>query len=258
MPAVLLKVAIGLLVGTLVGLTGLGGGFLLLPLLLFVVGVPPVIAIGSDALFNFLTKIPTSALHIKYGNVRWRVVGGLAVGSIPGSYGGATLLQYMKGRYGPEVNAKVALFIGVLLIVVPILLLLQEWIANKVHVEGGDNRPLWILALIGLFGGFLVGMTSVGSGSIIMMLLLLFCHFAPNRMIGTDIAHAVLLTGFTSMLHWKFGNINFELVGALLIGSIPGGILGARLTRIVPVLWLRRVLCSVLLVTGIKMLSAAL
>jgi uncharacterized membrane protein YfcA len=112
------------------------------------------------------------------------------------------------------------------------------------------------MSVIGLVGGFLVGITSVGSGSIIMMLLLLFYSFAPKIMVGTDIAHAVILTGVTSLLHFRAGNVDGHLVGALLIGSIPGGMLGSHLSTRVPVLWLRRILCTVLLMTGARMLWA--
>jgi hypothetical protein len=112
------------------------------------------------------------------------------------------------------------------------------------------------MTFIGLFAGFLVGMTSVGSGSIIMMLLLLFYSYPPKVMVGTDIVHAVILTGTTSLLHFKAGNVDLSLVGSLLIGSIPGGLLGTQLSTRVPVMWLRRILCTVLLVTGARMLWA--
>jgi hypothetical protein len=112
------------------------------------------------------------------------------------------------------------------------------------------------MSAIGLVGGFLVGMTSVGSGSIIMMLLLLFYSFPPKIMVGTDIAHAMILTGVTGLLHFRAGNVDGHLVEAILIGSIPGGILGSHLSTRVPVLWLRRILCTVLLMTGARMLWA--
>jgi hypothetical protein len=99
-------------------------------------------------------------------------------------------------------------------------------------------------------------MTSVGSGSIIMMLLLLFYTYTPKVMVGTDIVHAVILTGVTSFLHWRLGNVDWRLVASLLIGSIPGGLLGSHLSTRVPVLWLRRILCTVLLMTGARMLWA--
>jgi hypothetical protein len=112
------------------------------------------------------------------------------------------------------------------------------------------------ISLVGSFAGFLVGMTSVGSGSIIMMLLLLLYSFHPRQMVGTDIVHAVLLTGVTSLLHFRLGNVNLPLVASLLIGSIPGGIVGSHLSTRMPVPWLRGLLCAVLLATGAKMLFA--
>jgi uncharacterized membrane protein YfcA len=114
------------------------------------------------------------------------------------------------------------------------------------------------MVIVGLTAGFLVGMTSVGSGSVIMMLMLLFYSFPPKMMVGTDVVHAVILTGMTSMMHFRLHNINFALVGFLLIGSIPGGLLGSFLATRVPVKWLRRILCTVLLITGIRMLWPAI
>jgi len=112
------------------------------------------------------------------------------------------------------------------------------------------------MTVIGLGSGFLVGMTSVGSGSIIMMMLLLFYSYPPKVNVGTDIVHAVVLTGVTGAMHFRLGNVEPSLVAALLIGSIPGGLLGSHLSTRVPVLWLRRILCFVLLVTGARMLWA--
>jgi uncharacterized membrane protein YfcA len=112
------------------------------------------------------------------------------------------------------------------------------------------------MTLIGLIAGFLVGMTSVGSGSIIMMLLLLFYSFQPKVNVGTDILHAVILTGVTGFLHFRLGNVDPGLVASLLIGSIPGGLLGSHLATRVPMLWLRRILCTLLLLTGARMLWA--
>ena len=112
------------------------------------------------------------------------------------------------------------------------------------------------MSVIGLVSGFLVGLTSVGSGSIIMLLLLLFYSFAPKVMVGTDIVHAIVLTGVTSFLQFKVGNVDPLLVGSLLVGSVPGGLLGSYLSARIPVLWLRRLLCGILLATGARMLWA--
>jgi uncharacterized membrane protein YfcA len=256
MDLLLAKVAIGFIVGTLIGMTGVGGGVLLLPTLIFVLRIPPIIAVGSDAMINFSTKIPASCYHLYKGTVRRKVVLAMAVGSAPGSYLGVTYLQHLKMLYGTGVNSFIKSAVGLLLVIIPMLLLFQGRIEEHLTKRKPTMKSFIGMSFIGLVGGFLVGITSVGSGSIIMMLLLIFYSFAPKIMVGTDIAHAVLLTGVTSLLHWRAGNVDFHLVGALLIGSIPGGLLGSYLSTRVPVLWLRRILCAILLVTGARMLWA--
>jgi uncharacterized membrane protein YfcA len=251
-----LRIFIGLIVGTLIGMTGLGGGVLLLPILIFGLGVPAIKAVGSDALFNFITKIPSGIVHLSKETVRRKVVIALAAGSVPGSILGIRVLVHLRDVYGVGVNDFIKSAVGILLIVVSTLLLLQR------RLEAGmANRPPTAksfagMVAIGLVAGFLVGMTSVGSGSIIMMLLLLFYSYPPKVMVGTDIVHAVILTGVTSLLHFRLGNVDPSLVGYLLVGSIPGGLIGSYLSTRVPVVWLRRILCTVLLVTGVRMLIA--
>lgn len=254
MESLLAKILIGFVVGTLIGLTGLGGGVLLLPMLIFGLRIPAIIAVGSDAMFNFLTKIPASFLHLSKGTVRKKVVIAMALGSVPGSYLGVSLLQHLRTLYGTGVNDFIKSAVGLLLVIIPSLLLFQGRIEARLANRQPTMKSFAGLTVIGLVGGFLVGITSVGSGSIIMMLLLLFYSYAPKVMVGTDIAHAVILTGVTGFLHWRMGNVDFNLVGSLLIGSIPGGILGSHLSTRVPVLWLRRILCTVLFMTGARML----
>src|ERR1700735_3646026 len=253
-----LKIVIGFIVGTLIGLTGLGGGVLLLPMLIFGLRVPAIIAVGSDALFNFFTKIPASLLHLRKGTVRRKVVIALATGSIPGSIGGVKLLIHIRHLYGDGVNSFIKTAVGVLLIVIPLLLLLQKKIEERVANRPPTAKGFMGMALIGLVAGFLVGMTSVGSGSIIMMLLLLFYSFPPKVNVGTDILHAVILTGVTGFLHFRLGNVDPHLVLSLLLGSIPGGLLGSHLSTRGPVLWLRCIFCPLLLLTGARMLWPAM
>jgi len=251
-----LKISIGFVVGTLIGMTGLGGGVLLLPLLIFGLKVPPILAVGSDALFNFITKIGSSWVHLRKGTVRRKVVLALATGSVPGSVVGVSYLAHLRTVYGSGVNTFITSAVGLLLVCIPTLLLLQRRIEEHVANRPPTMKSFAGMSAIGLVAGFLVGMTSVGSGSIIMMLLLLFYSFPPKVMVGTDILHAVILTGVTSAMHWRIGNIDFRLVATLLIGSIPGGLLGSHLSTRVPVPWLRRILCAVLLMTGARMLWA--
>jgi len=256
MELLLAKILIGFVVGTLIGLTGLGGGVLLLPMLIFGLRVPAIIAVGSDALFNFITKIPASIMHLRKGTVRRKVVIAMALGSMPGSILGVSLLQHLRTVYGAGVNDFIKSAVGLLLVCIPTLLMFQGRIEEHLARRQPTLKSFVGMSFIGLVGGFLVGMTSVGSGSIIMMMLLLFYSFLPKIMVGTDIVHAVILTGVTSLLHWRLGNVDFHLVGSLLIGSIPDGILGSHLSTRVPVLWLRRILCTVLLMTGARMLWA--
>jgi uncharacterized protein len=258
MPILAGKILVGFVVGILIGLTGVGGGVLLLPVLIFGLQVPAIVAVGSDALFNFFTKIPATLLHLKKGTVRRKVVVALAVGSVPGSIAGVELLVHIRHLYGDGVNNFIKTAVGVLLILVPLLLLFQKRIEQSVANRPPTMKGFAGMAVIGLVGGFLVGMTSVGSGSIIMMLLLLFYSFPPKVNVGTDIAHAVVLTGVTSLLHWHFNNVDPRLVVSLLVGSIPGGLIGSHLATRVPMLWLRRILCALLLITGARMLWPAM
>ena len=256
MELLVLKIVIGFIVGILIGMSGVGGGVLLLPVLIFGLRVPPIIAVGSDALFNFFTKIPASLMHLKKGTVRRKVVMALALGSIPGSIAGVKLLMYIRHLYGDGVNSFIKTTVGVLLIVIPMLLLFQRHIEERIANRPPSLKGFAGMTVIGLVAGFLVGMTSVGSGSIIMMLLLVFYSFTPKVNVGTDIVHAVLLTGVTGLMHFRLGNVDSQLVLTLLIGSIPGGLIGSHLATRVPMIWLRRMLCALLLITGARMLWA--
>ena len=252
------KILVGFLVGVLIGLTGVGGGVLLLPILIFGLRIPAIVAVGSDAMFNFFTKIPASILHLRKGTVRRKVVLALSVGSVPGSIAGVGLLTHIRHLYGDGVNNFIKMAIGILLIIVPLLLLFQRRIEERVMHQPPTLKSFIGISFIGLTAGFLVGMTSVGSGSIIMMLLLLFYRFPPKVNVGTDIVHAVVLTGVTSFLHFRLGNVDPRLVITLLIGSVPGGLIGSHLSSHMPTTWLRRILCTVLLLTGLRMVWPAL
>ena len=251
-----IKILVGFGVGTLIGMTGLGGGVLLLPILIFGLHVTPIRAVGLDALFNFVTKIGASWVHLRKGTVRRKVVLALAAGSAPGSYLGVSYLVHLRNVYGNGVNHFITVAVGVLLICIPTFLFFQKKIEDRAAVRPPTMKSFAWMWLIGLVAGFLVGITSVGSGSIVMMMLLLFYSFQPKVMVGTDIVHALILTGVTSLLHFRMHNVDMNLVGALLIGSIPGGLVGSYLSTRVPVPWLRRILCAVLLTTGARMLMA--
>ncbi|MGH9641999.1 MAG: TSUP family transporter, partial [Terriglobales bacterium] len=157
MELLLAKILIGFVVGTLIGLTGLGGGVLLLPMLIFGLRVPAIIAVGSDALFNFFTKIPATILHLSKGTVRRKVVLALAVGSVPGSYFGVTFLVHLRQVYGNGVNDFIKSAVGLLLVIIPTLLLFQGRIEDHLaHRQPTMKNFAW-MSVIGLAGGFLVG-----------------------------------------------------------------------------------------------------
>jgi len=254
------RVAVGLVVGILVGLTGLGGGMLLLPLLISVLGVPPILAVGSDAVINCITKIGAGALHWRRGNVSWRLVLSLAYGSIPGAILGVTLLARIRAAYGSGVNDFLRVVIAILLIVIPIAYYIKKRPADLTPSLEAIHQPIYRLGVtvIGFFAGILVGVTSIGSGSVILMLLLVFYGFAPNVMVGTDIIHAVFLAGLTGALQFGLGNVDLSLVACVILGSIPGGLLGAYLTKHLPARRFRQVLCTVLVAVGSRMLWVSL
>lgn len=249
-------VSIGLIVGILVGLTGVGGGVILLPILIFGLKVPALIAVGSDAAFNALTKLGAGIFHWRAGTVHWKLVGVLCFGSLPGALAGVLLLDHLRATLGPSLNHFLILFIGALLVFIPFLLLLEGRTRQFLAVEKQPPRRMVLkLIAIGLFAGFLVGLSSVGSGSVVMVLLLLLVHCPPAVLVGTDIVHAIALTGFTGILQFRFGNVDLALVMSLLVGSIPGALIGVKIGQHLPSLWLKRTLCVILLITGARMLG---
>ncbi len=255
MSLLLAKMCVGMVVGALVGVTGLGGGVLLLPLLIFGLGVPPVIAVGSDAGFNAVTKVGVGILYSQRKTVAWRSVSALSLGSIPGAFARVSLLAYVPSVHGAGVNDFLRILIGILLVVVPFMLLFQMSFEKLFVLKRRlGQSSLAGISVIGLFSGFLVGLTSVGSGSIIMVFLLLFVPCSPAVLVGADIVHAFALTAFTSLPYVRLGTVDSSLVLPLLVGSVPGSLLGLRLSTVLPGLLLKRVLCVVLFATGARML----
>ena len=250
------RIGAGLIVGLLVGLTGVGGGILLLPILTSILGVPPIVAVGSDAVVNCVTKIGAGFVHWQRGNVNWRLVFGLAAGSLPGAFLGVMFLHLLHINRGSGVNEVLKLIIAVLLIVIPVISLLAKPSAGPrvLFERSGISRDRLGLALIGLCVGILVGITSIGSGTVTLMLLLVFYGFAPATLVGTDVVHGLLLTGVTGLLQMKLGNVDYPLVGYILVGSIPGGLIGAYIANRVTAKRLKQFLYFVLITFGMRML----
>ena len=252
MSLLLVKISAGILVGTLIGLTGLGGGAALLPILIFVLRVPPLYAVGSAVAFNALTKIGAGFMHWRYRNVDWHLVLLLAMGSLPGSFCGIALLAHWRSLYGNGVNDILRTAIGVLLICIPVLYFAERFLARDLlQLNRSQRLPSIGISLVGLVGGLLVGMSSVGSGTIVMLFLMMFVRRSPATLVGTNIAHAIVLTAFASLLHLRLGTVDSTLLFPLLVGSLPGSVLGAQLTQRLPSHWIQGALYIVLFAMGI-------
>ena len=248
---------LGLLVGVLVGLTGIGGGLLLVPLLISVLGVPPIVAVGSDAVISCITKLGAGGVHWYHGNVRWRLVFRLACGSLPGAILGVLILRHISGAYGSAINSFLRVSVGILLVVIPTSYLAGPRLRTAPLLAGTPPRDgnLFAVTMIGFIAGLLTGVTSIGAGSVILMALMIFCRISPAATVSTDIIHGVLLAGVTGLLQFKLlGNVDLLLVGSVLAGSVPGGLVGAYLASHVSSVKLKPIVCTLIVLLGVRML----
>lgn len=252
---------IGLIVGFLIGLTGMGGGALMTPLLLWTGWVAPTVAVGTDLVWNALTKTVGAAVHYRHKNVNLRLVWRLASGSIPGALFGLYLLSLLKKTAGVAyIDHLIVRLLGGTLILVATLILfkgyIRSWLpAVAARTASHDNLKGWQVPLLGFVVGVLVSFTSVGSGSLIVTtLLLLFPGERLNQLVGSDVFHGVLLVGVAALGHWHLGDVNLSLVSGLLLGSVPGVWLGSLIASRIPEGSLRPAVAILLFVTGVKLL----
>lgn len=242
----------GMVVGFLVGMTGVGAGSLMTPFLITKVGIQPAIAVGTDLLFAAITKASAVAPHHTFGHVNWRIVRWLAAGSVPGSIAMLALIKFLEPdlatmAYVIKTGLAGALVLSSLAIVA--FPFMKRGAAGGAS-DGMDQlpaRPIPTL-LLGLLLGSVVTLTSVGAGAIgVVVLTLLYPMLRPRYLIGTDIVHAVPLTLVSGLGHLGMGNADFALLATLLAGSLPGIALGSRLTGVLPD-WLLRTALAVILV----------
>jgi uncharacterized membrane protein YfcA len=257
-----LVVVFGLGVGILVGLTGIGGGSLMTPLLVIFIGVQPVVAIGTDLAYGAVTKTVGGWRHLRRGTVDLGVSSWLALGSVPGSLVGVWLVNRLHDRYGEGFDgALLGCVAGALLIVaVAILaraLFLPRLVASERHRVDMARRTKWSAALIGLVLGLILGVTSVGSGALIGLALILVFRLTPHRVVGTDVFHAALLLWVAGLAHLASGNVDLGLMANILVGSVPGVWIGTSLLPRVPANGLRPALGCVLLGSALGVLSKA-
>ena len=253
-----LYVLSGLVVGTIVGMTGVGGGSLMTPLLVLLFGIHPATAVGTDLLYAGLTKSAGTLVHGRRGAVDWRIVGALALGSVPASI--LTLMNLsLVGPSSSAASATIAWALGVALVLTSASLVLRERLLRLMRgrreIEGG-----WRFALTVTFGallGFLVSITSVGAGALgVTALYILYPRLSTRTIVGSDIAHAVPLTLVAGAGHWFLGSVNWAMLAALLLGSIPGIVLGGICAAHIPEKALRLVLAFVLLIVGGRLILA--
>jgi len=251
--------AIGFLVGGIVAATGVGGGVLLLPLQMAGLHIHPIVAVGSDVTFMFFTKLWATMLNWKRGTVDSRLALALLTGSIPGGLLGIGLLYFLRLRWGGHgVNSFLRATIGLLLVVIPIFTLVMDRIKARVVSSppklSSPQRRRGKASLIGLLGGFMVGLTSVGSGSVIILLLFLFYRRSTTVLIGTDIIHGMVLSGMLGLIHLHMHQVDLLLIGLMMAGAVIGVPLGLKLTTLIPSIWLRRAVLLLLIPMGIKLL----
>ena len=254
MIAIILPVGAGLLVGFLIGLTGMGGGALMTPFLLLVMKLDPVLAVGTDLAFAAITKISGGIQHRRENNVSFKQVMWMACGSVPASFLGAQfILRQTNNR--TLVEKTLPTLLGIMLITVSLVILARVFriLGPKERIQIKWPAP-WALVLIGVIGGLLVGMTSIGGGTVIMALLLIFFSIPLNRMVGLDVTHGALLA-FVTCLNYAFaGQIDWQLVLLLVIGSLPGAWLGARTINRIDRRIVRGLLALLVIGAGIDLL----
>lgn len=241
---------VGLVVGIVVGLTSMGGGALLTPALIYVLGVPPAMAVGSDVFIATLTKLIGGGAYALRKDVHWPIVGQLALGSIPGAIIGKNVLGLF---HGGAVDRFIVYGLGGALILAAIFT-----VHRLLKKEDPDPKfpmpPMWLIVLFGFLTGFIVTVTSVGSGSLLMVALVRFVPIRLTRLVGTDLVHALILSAFATFLHSRTGWVDRDLAASVLVGSIPGVLIGARFARVMPNRPLRAVLATVLAIIGVALL----
>ncbi|MBB3392012.1 hypothetical protein FHT82_004790 [Rhizobium sp. BK275] len=251
----------GLVVGALVGITGVGGGSLMTPLLVLLFGVHPATAVGTDLLYAAITKTAGTAVHGMHGRVNWKIVGSLAAGSVPAAL---LMLWLMAGvdRKSIGVTSTITTALGWLLVMTAIMLVFRSQILGFARRAIGDRMPpkpatvAVFTIVLGFVLGVLVTLTSVGAGALgVTILLILYPRLDVREIVGSDIVHAVPLTLIGGMGYWIIGEIDWAMLLALLAGSIPGIIAGSLLAPKLHERTIRIVLAVTLAIVAWKLLA---
>jgi uncharacterized membrane protein YfcA len=246
----------GAIVGLLVGMTGAGGGALMTPMLILLFGVTPSTAISSDLVAAVLMRPLGALVHLRAGTVNLRLVRWMVIGSVPAAFLGAYVLHLMghakSAQHNIEVALGCALLAGAGAMVVRFALDRRAGVERNGVVHDVVPRPLWTVA-IGVIGGIIVGITSVGSGSL-MIVLLLFVYpmLGANQLVGTDLTQAVPLTVAAALGALAFGHVEVGVTGSLILGSVPAVLVGSMLSATVPDRFIRPIIAFVIFASGLK------
>ncbi|RPI51147.1 MAG: sulfite exporter TauE/SafE family protein [Acidobacteria bacterium] len=248
-------VVAGFVVGLLIGVTGMGGGAVMTPFLISVVGVGPVVAVGTDLVYSAATKIVGAWLHVRQQTVDLALVKRLAIGSVPAGLAAVAVIGLLP-EAGVDADQAVRRALGAVLVLVALVMLCRLFVTRE--------RPLperWRTALegrgtiaAGAIVGALVGFTSVGSGALLVPFLLCVFPLSPARVVGTDVFHAAILVSVTGLAHAQGGTVDWLLAATLLLGSVPGVYVGTWMAPRAPVRILRAGLASLLLITGLSLM----
>lgn len=248
----------GLLIGLLVGVTGMGGGSLMTPILILVFDFKAVVAVGTDILHGAIFKTIGAGQHRVLGHVHARLCFWLALGSVPSSIGGVVLVELLERRYGDDIHDIAATILGVALVAVGLGFLAKTFI----HRQPVDDRPYrlarrdrMLAVAIGVVGGFVLGLTSVGSGTFFGLAMLLLFPLTAAKIVGTDLFHAAILLWAAGVAHLASGNVDIAATGWLALGSIPGVLAGGHLTVRLPDRAIRTALAAVLFLAGLKLVG---
>lgn len=248
----------GAIVGFVVGLTGVGGGSLMTPLLVLLFGVHPATAVGTDLLYAAITKGAGAVSHGRSNNVEWTIARRLALGSVPASVATLALLSRL-GEYSAHVSRAMSVVLGIALVLTALSILFRH---RLVRLRGeyalmNERGLAGITIAFGALLGVLVSLSSVGAGAIgVSVLFLLYPTLPAARIVGTDIAHAVPLTFVAGVGHWTIGAVDGVMLASLLLGSIPGILVGSRLAPRVDERLLRMLLAAILFLVGARLLVA--
>jgi uncharacterized protein len=252
----------GLLVGALVGLTGVGGGSLLTPLLILMFDVKPVTAVGTDLLYGAITKTAGGYKHYTQHTVDVRLAWWMAIGSVPAAIVGVLALELLEGSLGDSFDDTLLAAVAGAVLFAGFAVLARAAFASKLAAGERDSVPVSrrhkaAAIVVGAFVGFVLGITSVGSGALIGVALILAFRLAPHRIVGTDVFHAAILLWAAAGAHMISQNVDFVLAANLLLGSIPGVWIGSHASVRLPVAALRAVLATVLVASGVALSAKA-